>query len=628
MSFDIFDTVLTRRLSCPADVFSILDERLRKEKIRVPPFGLFRILRMRCERWSRRFDLNREVLLPDIYRLIGRFLFWSEKQCKRAAELECEIEASVLCATPFGRKAIEEARSQGRKIAFISDMYLEQNFLRTVLTRENLSHEGELIAVSGEWKCSKADQTIWPAVLKKCEISAEDLFHQGDNLSSDVASPQRHGIAAKRLGTAEVSRWEQWQKTRSPLSVEKWGGISAISRMARTACDDTDDYWTQLGTGLLGPLLIGFTSWVLAQAKKDGVQTLWFLSRDGWLFYLAAQIINRDPALRLHYVGVNRLQLRFAQEDRRPLEDLLSGSRKVTWKLLSERLGFSDAETLDLQAAAGVSASSGDRLSAAQQQQLLSLLAQPQWSELSKRKSRESGENVKAYIQQCLATTQGVLGIVDIGWAGRTQDGLKQFCPPLSQGYYLGLSGQEPHDASKRAWLFDANAKEGAISLNFFQRMIEVLVGGVSGPLRCYEQVEGTWQARFDTSEQGEHAPGRATMQQAALAFVKACQQPDYANWWTMETMETFASWNLKELLEHPSASDAIHFKDWQITTDDAHQDSIHPAMGFDFARIKSCLQGEQAWGWLWPQAALQNSPALSRAVMKAAWTLRQLRRG
>ena len=604
----------------------MVGERLRKEGIRVPPFGLFRRLRMRCERWSRRFEISREVLLPDIYRLMGKMLCWKPAQCQRAAEIEREIEASVLSATSYGRNAIQEARNQGRTIAFVSDMYLEGSFLRSILEREELCLPTDLLAVSGEWKCSKGDSTIWPVIVKKWEIAAAEILHQGDNLHSDVASPQKHGIAAQRLGTAEASRWEQWQERRSPLPVEKWGSIAAMSRMTRASCAEPDDYWTQLGTGLLGPVLFSFTQWLLAQAKKDGVQTLWFLSRDGWLFYQAAKIMNRDADLRLQYVGVNRLQLRFAQEGSRPLEELLSGSRKITWELLSERLRFSEAELLDLQKAVGVTASSEDRLSQTLQEKVLAVLTHPQWQELRDRKAHQTGETVKAYLAECLAQVQGALGVVDIGWAGRTQDGLKQLCAPLTHGYYLGLSGQKPHDTTKRAWLFDANAKEGAVSLNYFQRMIEVLVGGVSGPLVEYRQVGDSWQPQFATVEKGEHAPGREFIHKAAIEFVKLCNQPESSSWWSAETMESFACWNLRQLLEQPSARDAKKFQQWQITTDDAHQDTIEPAKGFDFARITACLKGEQAWAWLWPQASLRNSPPLSRAVMKAAWQLRRMR--
>lgn len=623
-SFDIFDTVLTRRLSCPADVFTLVSERLSEEGIRVPPSGLFRKLRIRCERWARRLDPSHDVLLPDIYGILGGLLFWSDEQCHRAAQLEREMEASMLQATIFGRAAVQDARVRGARIAFVSDMYLEEKFLRSLLEREELAEPDDLIAVSGEWKCSKAGGTIWPELMKRLNVSALHFYHQGDNQQGDVASPQKYGITAKRLGTSEVSRWESWSPGRSPLSVESWGGIAALSRMARSTCANPDDYWTQLGAGVLGPLLAGFASWSLAQAKQDGIHTLWYLSRDGWLFYRAAELLNRDDTLRLQYVGVNRLQLRYVQEGPRGLAELYSGTRKVTWDLLSQRLRFSTMDMQSLQLAIlGSTAPCEEKLTSLMQSELLRLLELPEWQALRVERAREAGDTVKAYIAQCQGQISGTLGIVDVGWAGRTQDALEQFCPALANGYYLGLSGAHKSLSCKKSWLFDADKHHGRESLNFFQRMIEVLIGGVSGPLLGYERTEQQWQPKFANEEQGEKAPGRERMQAAALAFVELCARPEYADWWSEDALLAFTGDNLSSLLEHATGQDAGAFEDWWITTDDAHQDPVAPARGFDLARVLACLQGKEPWAWVWPQASLKNSTLPCRFLMKAAWICR-----
>lgn len=625
-SFDIFDTVLTRQLSCPADVFTILGERLRSAGFRVPAPEVFKNLRIRCERWARRLNINNEVLLPDIHDLLGGLLFWSETQRIEAASQERQIEASVLKSTPYGCRSVKYARDQGARVMFVSDMYLESSFLCEVLSREGLYQEGDLVVVSGEWKCSKASSTIWPRLFKHLNCSAFDIFHQGDNPHSDVDSPAAFGIAARRLGTSVVSRWEQWRAGRSPLPVEEWGGIAAISRITRSSCQEPDDYWTQLGTGLLGPILLGFSTWVMEQAKRDGLETLWFLSRDGWLFYEAAKRLNTDASLQLQYVGINRLHLRHALEGPVPLEELFSGSRVITWTLVAERLCLSAEDLLELQKSVGGELAHHKRITADVRQSVLHVLNQPAWREICASKVRQAGEQTEAYIRQCLTEVSGSLGLIDIGWAGRTQDGLETICPTLSVGYYLGLSGSASEGKGKKAWLYDQRTGEGFCSLNQFQRMIEVLLGGVSGPLLGYQKRDQKWHPQFAEEEYGEKAPGRERMQRAALTFVEQCHDPAFADWWTHDQMQTVACWNLRELLERPSSSDAKEFLHWQITTDDAHQDTIQPAKGFDRSRIVACLQGREAWGWIWPQASLQNSDPICAGLMKAAWSFQRMR--
>lgn len=618
-SFDIFDTVLTRRLSCPIDVFSILDARLMREGIRRPPMGLFRVLRVRCERWSRRLEPSYEVLLPDIYHLLGKFLFWTEKQRQRAAQIEREIECEMLCATPFGLAAVRQAREQGRKVAFVSDMYLDSLFLREILEREGIAQEEDCVAVSGEWKASKAGEKIWPILLEKLRIAPEQLLHQGDHPHSDVASPARFGIASRRIGTSVVSRWEQWQSRRSPLSAEQWGSIAALSRMARASCEEPDGYWAQLGTGTLGPLITGFLAWLIQRAKRDGITTLWFLSRDAWLFYQAALIVCPAEGLDFRYIGINRNQLRFALEGARPLEELYAGTRRVTWHLVSERLHFSAQDMAQVREAMGQPNNTADQvLGTDMRDALLALLRSEEWTQRREKRAAEAGHAARAYLAQESVGASGI-GIVDVGWVGRSQDMLSQLCPIVKQGYYLGLSHAKPQE-KKAAWLYDIGARQGASELNSFQRMIEALIGSESGPLEGYREQDGRWVPQFSAMNSSESTPGREKMHQAAMEFVKLSTVDAYRNWWCAEDMLVVARHNMRQLLEHPEPRDLRAFEPWQVTTDDAHQDSVMPAQGFDRKRLSQCLAKKEPWGLIWPQAAWNNSPGWCRAIIKTAW--------
>lgn len=621
-SFDIFDTVLTRRLSCPVDVFSLLESRLHDEGIWTAPFGKFRALRIRCERWSRRFEPSYEVLLPDIYELLGKFLFWTEKQRQRAAEIEMEIEAEMLRATPFGLAAVRQAREQGRTVAFVSDMYLDSRFLKKILEREGIAQADDLVAVSGEWKASKAGKKIWPMLLENLRIPSEQIFHQGDHPHSDVESPARFGISSQRIGTSVVSRWEQWQPRRSPLSAEHWGGIAALSRMARAACQEPDGYWTQLGTGTLGPLIAGFLAWLVERANSDGITTLWFLSRDAWLFYQAALRAYPAASIDFRYIGINRNQLRFALEGARPLEELFTGTRRVTWNLVRERLHFSAQDIAQLRAALGQDDhEAGETLTAAGRQLLLDLLGSPEWTQRRDTRAAEAGQAARSYLAQESEDSRHI-GIVDVGWVGRSQDMLSRLCPRVTQGYYLGLSHHEPHE-HKAAWLYDLGRQQGNAQLNAFQRMIEALIGSDSGPLEGYREQDGRWTPQFSATNTCESTPGREKMHLAALEFVTGSASDDYRGWWRIEHMGVVAGHNLRQLLEHPQARDLRAFETWQVTTDDAHQDTVMPARGFGRQRLAQCLAKREPWGLIWPQAAWSNSPRWCRAIIKTAWFLK-----
>jgi FMN phosphatase YigB (HAD superfamily) len=631
-SFDIFDTVLTRRLSRPVDAFTLLGERLQQEGIRVPPFGLFRLLRMRCERWSRRFEPSYEVRLTDVHRLLGKFLLWSEKDQLRAAELEREVEASVLRITPHGQRAIKKARETEARIAYVSDMYLEEDFLKSILKREGLFEDFDLLAVSGEWKVSKAGGTIWPRVIETLGVSAADILHQGDNPHSDIESPRKHGISSSRLGTAEVSRWEEPDKGDKAKVLEEFGGIAALSRLARSSCAEPDDYWTCLGTGVLGPILAGFTRWLLEDAKRRGIGTLWFLSRDGWLFLESARLMAGEQAPELEYFCAGRRQLLLATLEPLDvsLESLFRGSRHHSLRLVASRLSLGDQELEALLNDPGLGIAGLDcPLAESTKRCLTELLGSAEWRERLVHCREAAVKPIMGYLEQMRSRVKAAAAVVDVGWQGRSQDHLDALLPDLGElrGYYLGYSGEGAVSVSKSGWIYDRSRGKGSSTLYNHQRLFEVLIGGVSGPLSGYEKGNEGWEPVFEGEESGEHAPGRERAQKAALEFVRVAADPTYSDWSSPDSLLGFSNRNLDRLFLRPTAEDARFFQSWKGTTDDAHQDSVSLAEGYDLGKIRNCLLGKEPWAFLWPAAALRNSTRFGRFAMRAARLLLKLRK-
>jgi hypothetical protein len=193
-------------------------------------------------------------------------------------------------------------------------------------------------------------------------------------------------------------------------------------------------------------------------------------------------------------------------------------------------------------------------------------------------------------------------------------------------GYYLGLTRRPQVGPTKKGWLFDLARGEGAMALDRHERLFEVLVGGVSGPLRGYVKGAEGWQPDFESFERGEAAPGREEAQAAALAFVAQLNHERYHDWWSAGSLKAFAICNLNRLFECPTPNDAGRFLEWTISTDEAHLDSVPLAQGYDFRRIRACVQKQEPWGWIWPQASLRNSPGSTRWLMQLAARYNQIR--
>jgi hypothetical protein len=59
----------------------------------------------------------------------------------------------------------------------------------------------------------------------------------------------------------------------------------------------TDRMAVRLGEEILGPLLLVMAEWVEAQARATGVERLYYLGRDGWLFHHAHRLVGMGSAI-------------------------------------------------------------------------------------------------------------------------------------------------------------------------------------------------------------------------------------------------------------------------------------------------------------------------------------------
>lgn len=100
LSFDVFDTLLLRRVMYPTDVFSIM-----AIKTGIPNFKQIRI---DAEEIARKKSKNKEVTIDDIYENMVCFSASIKEQLK---DLEFETECSVCYANPYVKQLFDYAIS-------------------------------------------------------------------------------------------------------------------------------------------------------------------------------------------------------------------------------------------------------------------------------------------------------------------------------------------------------------------------------------------------------------------------------------------------------------------------------------------------------------------------------------
>jgi FMN phosphatase YigB (HAD superfamily) len=311
-SFDVFDTCLTRKFAAPSDLFLELGQRLLR---RLPALSerfdaeTLWAMRMEAERFARWSSTREEVTLDEIWREFSRKV--DSPELLALSPLELELEDESLCPIACAFQEIEKLRVAGSRILFISDIYLPRSFVETQLQKHGFAHAGDEIYVSSEWGKTKATGNLFERVLKEEKLEPRHLFHRGDNAVSDVEMPRRLGIECQLVNYRRTTPVDA-----SLLALEspdynirsKFVGAMQTSQSRQTPARSGEA--VPLIAELLSPLVFAFASWVLSQARRDGIRRLYFLARDCQMTYRAAQELSGHFGnIECRYLHVSRQAL-------------------------------------------------------------------------------------------------------------------------------------------------------------------------------------------------------------------------------------------------------------------------------------------------------------------------------
>ena len=287
---------------------------------------------------------------------------------------------------------------------------------------------------------------------------------------------------------------------------------------------------------VLAPVLGDFTQWLLAQAKERGTRRLYFLARDGYYVFRAAEALNRALGLGLdcRYLYCSRRALGiplFHLDRRRGLDALCRGGMDLTLDQVLARAGLSPEERRQAAGELGLPFSLAQRLPKRALPQVRQALGQsPVFLNLAGGYSRKALPGLVGYLEQ-----EGLLedlpwALVDSGWMGSLQRGLQQVLQsrgrgrPL-EGYYFGLyqipKGMDPRRFHGYAFT-PAGPRQWKMELN--NCVFEAVFAAPHGTALGYRQVGGRWAPvleRWESHPLGEWL-GRC-LDRCTPALVQLC---------------------------------------------------------------------------------------------------------
>lgn len=308
-SFDIFDTVLIRKCGKPGNIFHLLAHKLYPDD---------EAKRVAFIRWRRQAEgrvarllKGRETTIADIYTDtdVVQFCDYTPSQLVAA---EKEIEADNLIANPAVKSIIEKCRNEGKTVCFISDMYLDSEFLAQILKREGCLVGNEKVYVSCEEGARKSTGSLYDKV--RSYLNPTHWEHYGDHPVSDVKRAKEKGIIATPINTA----FTESEKHLADNSKQHGYELSCLAGLQRAArITNGNNAYSALAADFVAPAYIPYVHFVLEKAKELGIKRLYFLSRDSYILQkIAEQMQGGYSGIELKYLFVSRkaLLLPYLQE--------------------------------------------------------------------------------------------------------------------------------------------------------------------------------------------------------------------------------------------------------------------------------------------------------------------------
>lgn len=580
ITFDIFDTVLTRAVPHPHDLHRILSSRI-KERFGIKGFHRKRIYAERLVS----IDCGGMCLysLHDIYKKFASNENLPDDIVGQILDMEMGIELEMSVAFLPGVELLEIARKTNNFAGFVSDMYLPAATIRLMLENAGLYHENDRLWISCEAGASKSDGSLYSSVASDIESDISDWVHVGDNPDSDGNAAEALGITSLLLPPPIVSKRISKTCKKHPLLPADYdrllsmGAAQHVSRIGqfRKLTDKQKIIWDTTAT-FVAPQILSFARWIVEQAIKDGVDEIWCLARDGQIIWkILSEKRNFLPHhdLKVRYMPASRQAYYFAslkELNEEAYKWIFSSPHLLDFKAMHSRLGGSDEIGDMLVDILGEDMRrSGYQFS---HSQVALLQAKFQESEYSKRILWKASEQRTLFLDYLADKRVGNrFAVVDVGWKGSLQKSLIEILKGTYweqtsyPGYYFGLHEAKHNQQSitMRGFNF-SSAKVGDFewkAMNLFELFFAAdhpqyhgFRKTEEGHTEPYMLPEETWLDKMNW--------GVKEMQDAVLTFTDVIDLSKSGE----SIIGRVSSWELLvEFLKRPTLQEALVYSEWKV---------------------------------------------------------------
>lgn len=284
ISFDVFDTLLFRKVNEPETIFDLIGKHFEIHG--------FRKLRVDAQNEASRRAYQKHQYphanIDEIYDALSSHVEipvdWDEVKA-----FELQIEEDALVANQEMLDIFLYAKSLGKRIIATSDMYLFAETLQQILEKNGYVGFDAIYCSADEHK-AKFNRELYEEIARREEVSCESILHIGDDAALDMEIP-----AALGINTYLYELSADMEKVKNILASDIDQGLYKI------LYKEESGFWYNLGVEVGGPLYMALYNWMLPKIKQfEG--KVYFLSEKGYILY---QIFKNEGYKNIEYLYVS-----------------------------------------------------------------------------------------------------------------------------------------------------------------------------------------------------------------------------------------------------------------------------------------------------------------------------------
>lgn len=531
-SFDLFDTLVTRTTLFPSGIFSLMEKKLISDSEYADISSNFRnnffILRRNALDYL--FTVytsfsQREVLLKEIYDLFVRSGYLSETQAERVYNLEIQTELINLLPIKYNIEKVNKLINEGKKVVIITDTYFSIDIIKRIVSSIGISTSVKIYS-SSFWGKTKRHGDIWAIVRTQENVEYENWLHFGDDLYADFNIPNSLGIKCEHFKTYTL---EEWEKTACINDRSSFYQLAVGASKNIFILQDESKLSSKFffGVSYVAPLVFPYVSFIIETAYREGIQSLYFIARDGFLLQKMADIIIQSKGynIKTKYIYGSRKAWRvcaFAEK-----KNDISFIFNEFWldntiKNICDRLNLTEEEIKPFIPKEIKKININQKLSESDLQKLYKTLnSSEDFRTFLLEKNKENIELVRKYFEQEINFKEK-FAFVDSQGTGKTQTLVSDFLSKLYntriKSYFYELSQRYTGESDiKRIYSFKSTP-------SFF---IEVFLRDTNGQCIGYKENDSTIEPVFDDEDVllkkwGYHDVVAGTMEYTKQ-FVNSC---------------------------------------------------------------------------------------------------------